>query len=187
MTNSYLKFTCRNLIWFILFTSSLFATQVVYRTDGHEMNLFEHPDRRIIQVPSGITKQDLQGIVERIPSVDYYKQVLPNSDLYVLERDPRTDWRRIEDEIERHFTPIRWITVYHLQSDLDSESEFLLTDRIVVKFVPGTSDRDIDAFASGYGRVLTDGNATSRRCIFTLLDQTQDNPLDLTMQEGLMS
>jgi subtilisin-like proprotein convertase family protein len=69
---------------------------------------------------------------------------------------------------------------HHAYYEADSGSEFLITDRIFVRFREAPADEELDAFAGRYGLVKT-ATYSDRDYLFQLTDHTGMNPVKLVV------
>ena len=80
-------------------------------------------------------------------------------------------------DLEREMALARLVGVTHHAYELeDSGQEFLITDRILVRFRPGISEQQIGELANRYGLVMTERFA-DRDFLFQLTNATAMNPV----------
>jgi len=70
---------------------------------------------------------------------------------------------------------------HHAYYNADSGDEFLITDRIIVRFKQAPPREQVDAFAARYGLVLREAYS-DRDFLFQLTDHTGMNPVKLVVQ-----
>lgn len=84
-------------------------------------------------------------------------------------------------QLERKMAESRKIApTHHAYSVADSGSEFLITDRVMVRFKTGTSQSEIDALAAKYALVVHECYSPTEY-LFQLTDHTGMNPVKLVV------
>jgi len=159
----------------------LFAQNVIYRANNHEMLLFENPNQQIIQLADDIDRLQFTDYIASISGIQFIKTIGTHSHLLLLEIENQVNWENIKSNIQNSFIPIRWMPAFYLDAAFSINSEFLITDRISVKFNLGMTDNSIGQFATEYDLQLVKGNASTRRCVFKMNTTNTFSPLELAM------
>ncbi len=159
----------------------LFSQTVVYTTDNHEIQLFTNPHAQIIQLSNDVSGSQLSDSLASVSAVELVKEFGVHSSLFLLAKDVSADWATIKGEVQNRVTALRWLPAYYLDAAFGEGSEYLITDRISVKFTQGTTDSAISQFAAEFGLDLVKGNASTRRCVFKLDATNTLDPLELAM------
>lgn len=103
----------------------------------------------------------------------------PRSVLQVSSASTRVKVRR--GELEAKMAASRKIApTHHAYKVADSGAEFLITDRVLVRFKPGTTTGQIDALAAKYGLVVRE-RYSDLEVLFQLTDHTGINPVKLVV------
>ncbi len=165
----------------IMSITLLFPQTVVYTTDNHEIQLFENPHEQIIQLSGDVSGSQLSDSLASVSAVELVKGFGVHSSLFLLAKDASADWATIKGEIQNRVPALRWLPAYYSDAAFGEGSEYLISDRISVKFTQGTSDSVINQFAAEFGLQLVKGNASTRRCVFKMDATNTLDPLELAM------
>ncbi len=158
----------------------LFSQTVVYTTDNHEIQLFTNPHEQIIQLSDDVSGSQLSDSLVQ-SAVELVKEFGVHSSLFLLAKDVSADWATIKGDIQNRVTALRWLPAYYSDEAFGEGSEYLISDRISVKFTQGTTDSVINQFAAEFGLQLVKGNASTRRCVFKMDATNTLDPLELAM------
>lgn len=138
MTNNN-RLTRTIMTWVLASITMLFSQTEVYTTDSHSMPLYENQNQQIIQLADDISRSQFSDYISSVSDVQIVREFGVHSNVFLLENVVSSDWADIKQLIENNTNVIRWIPAYYLNVSLSEESEFLISDRISVKFNAGTS------------------------------------------------
>jgi subtilisin-like proprotein convertase family protein/subtilisin family serine protease len=141
------------------------------------------PDSRVYTYRNGkkiYLKKDADQFVVRAKPEDLAKMGITEDIERVSSSSTRVKVKReMRDSVMEEMR--KKVTTHHAYTREDSETEFLITDRIIVTFKKPPTNDQINSFIAKYALILR-RKYSDREFLFQLTDQTGMNPVKLVVQ-----